>query len=177
MRLSYFFGCPHCNTVAQPDIPSGSAYRTIPEGQQHPEGRVPFGALLECAQKGCASHIEELGISTAIGINNLQERKPWRTWNFGREVQCENMHPPTNPVEIASLKLDSCFAACSGFYTMHAVFGSSHGNIFQEPAKGPPDACNMELRQHRFVSWNARGGFVAIPSLGCRKRRGQTAEL
>jgi hypothetical protein len=98
-----FFACPHCKTVGQSSIPVQSERRTIEEGQQHPGGRVPFGVLLECAQRGCGARISVLGATTATDENELRERKPWRTWKFGREVQCEQMHRPAQPPQIAGL--------------------------------------------------------------------------
>ena len=103
--IEIFFACPHCNLVGQATISPQARSIAIEEGQRHPGGRVPFRVLLEYAQRNCESRIEVLGTAKA---DSDQTKVPMlcRTWRFGREVQCEEMHHPMNPIEIASLLWD-----------------------------------------------------------------------
>jgi len=104
-ELPLFFACPHCKLVAQADILNQSEGAAIEEGQRHVDDEFPFGVLLECAQRGCKSRIAILGIAKS-GTDRSQAQILCRTWKFGREVQCEEMHHPMNPIEIASLLWD-----------------------------------------------------------------------
>ncbi len=102
--IQVLFGCPHCSTVAQSEIPVLTERLEIAEGQQHPGGRVPFRALLECAQTGCEARIEVLG-TAKTGTNNSRAKDVCCSWKFGREVQCEHMHRPMKPAAIAGLMM------------------------------------------------------------------------
>ncbi len=98
--IQVLLGCPHCSTVAQSEIPVLTERLEIAEGLQHPGDRFPFRVLLECAQAGCEARIEILG-TARTGTNNSRAKDVCRNWKFGREVQCENMHRPMRPAEIA----------------------------------------------------------------------------
>lgn len=96
-----FFACPHCKLVGQAEISIQSDQAPIQAARQHPADTAPFGALLECAQKGCKAHIEVLG-TARVGMDQSQARSLCRSWSkFGVEVMCENNHPPMLPPEIA----------------------------------------------------------------------------
>jgi phage FluMu protein Com len=100
--IEIFFACPHCKTVGQSSIPVQSERRTIVEGQQSPADTVPFCVLLECAQAGCEFRISILGAAKR-GTMHSQVQNLCRTWKFGREVQCEGMHRPAQPPQIAGV--------------------------------------------------------------------------
>jgi hypothetical protein len=98
--LEIFFACPHCNSVGQTVIPPQVMKLAIAEGQQHTGDLVPFRVLLECAQ-GCETRIEVLG-AAKTGMDTSKLRNLCRHWKFGRDVRCENMHPPIYPIQIGS---------------------------------------------------------------------------
>ena len=100
--IDLLFACPHCKLVGQSSIPLQSERRTIEEGQQSPIDTVPFRVTLECAQLGCESHIELLGTAKR-GTTRSQVQNLCRTWHFGLEVRCKDMHRPARSPQVLRL--------------------------------------------------------------------------